>query len=147
MGIEFELKFRIDGESMEALAAAMGEPHLLDMETTYYDTPDGALSRRRSTLRRRLESGKSVCTLKTPAGPSARNEWEVECDSIFSAIMQLCQAGAPWELMRCAAGGVQPICGAKFTRLAKIHDVSKEELLDVFGESDVTVSFWLEWSE
>lgn len=35
----------------------------------------------------------------------------------------------------------------EFTRLAKIHDVSKDELLDVFGEGDVTVSFWLEWSE
>ena len=34
-----------------------------------------------------------------------------------------------------------------FTRLGKIHDVTKEELLDVFGDGDVTVSFWLEWSE
>ena len=35
----------------------------------------------------------------------------------------------------------------ELTRLAKIHDVSKDELLDVFGEGDVTVSFWLEWGE
>ena len=34
-----------------------------------------------------------------------------------------------------------------FTRLAKINYVTKEELLDVLGEGDVTVSFWLEWSE
>ena len=35
----------------------------------------------------------------------------------------------------------------EFTRLARIYDVTKEELLDVLGEDDVTVSFWLEWSE
>jgi len=34
-----------------------------------------------------------------------------------------------------------------FTRLAKIEDVTKEELLEAFGDGDVTVSFHLEWSE
>ncbi len=35
----------------------------------------------------------------------------------------------------------------KFTRLAKIENVTGEELRRVLGESGVTVSFWLEWSE
>ena len=35
----------------------------------------------------------------------------------------------------------------EFTRLAKIDYVTKEELLEVLGDGDVTVSFWLEWSE
>jgi len=35
----------------------------------------------------------------------------------------------------------------EFTRLAKINYVTKEELLEVLGDGDVTVSFWLEWSE
>lgn len=34
-----------------------------------------------------------------------------------------------------------------FTRLAKIENVTGEELRSVLGEGDVTVSFWLEWSE
>ena len=34
-----------------------------------------------------------------------------------------------------------------FTRLAKIDGVSREELLDAFGDGAVTVSFWVEWSE
>lgn len=34
-----------------------------------------------------------------------------------------------------------------FTRLAKIEGVTKEELLDVFGEGDVSVKLWAEWSE
>jgi len=47
--------------------------------------------------------------------------------------MKLCQSGADWELMRCCAGGVQPICGAKFTRLAKtlvLEDCTVEIALD-----------------
>ena len=32
--------------------------------------------------------------------------------------MQLCQAGADWELMRITAGGLMETCGARFTRLA-----------------------------
>ncbi len=35
----------------------------------------------------------------------------------------------------------------EFTRLGRINDVTKEELLGVLGEGDVSVSFWLEWSE
>ncbi len=35
----------------------------------------------------------------------------------------------------------------RFTRLAKIENVTREQLLDAFGEGGVTVTFWLEWSE
>ena len=34
-----------------------------------------------------------------------------------------------------------------FTRLAKIDNVTKEELLETLGNGDVTVRFYLEWSE
>ena len=34
-----------------------------------------------------------------------------------------------------------------FTRIAKIGDTNKEELLSALGSGDVTVSFYLEWSE
>ena len=34
-----------------------------------------------------------------------------------------------------------------FTRLARIEDVTKEELLEALGTNDVTVKFWVEWSE
>ena len=34
-----------------------------------------------------------------------------------------------------------------FTRLAKIDGVSREELLDAFGDGTVTVALWVEWSE
>ena len=116
MGIEFELKFRIGADAMAALAENMGPCSTLDMETAYYDTPDGGLSRRHYTLRRRMESGKSVCTLKTPAGNSARNEWEVECPAIEEAIPMLCKLGCPENLPELVSGGLAQTCGARFRR-------------------------------
>ena len=119
MGKEFELKYRSDDGKIDAIREKYGDFDTIAMETTYYGTPDGALSRRKWTLRRRMENGKSVCTLKTPGGAHARNEFEVEAEDIVSAIPELCAIGAPEELAELTKNGVAPICGAKFTRLAK----------------------------
>lgn len=123
MGREFELKYRSDAAILMAIAEKY--PHLrpIAMETTYYDTPNGALCARRWTLRRRMENGVSVCTVKTPLPGGARGEWEVECDDIRTAVIKLCKLGAPAELGTLAAGGVEPICGARFTRLAGIVEL------------------------
>ena len=34
-----------------------------------------------------------------------------------------------------------------FTRLAAVGNTTKEALLDALGDGDVTVRFWIEWSE
>ena len=120
MGREFELKFRADEEKIAAIAAEYGDFTAISMETTYYDTADRALSPLRWTLRRRYEDGKSVCTLKTPAPGGARGEWETECSHILSAIPELCKLGAPMQLIALTIDGVEQVCGAKFTRLAKV---------------------------
>ena len=116
---EFELKYRADDGKIEAIRALYGDFQEIAMETTYYGTPDGELSRRKWTLRRRMENGISVCTLKTPGGAHARNEFEVEAGDILTAIPMLCAMGAPEELRELTKNGVAPLCGAKFTRLAK----------------------------
>ena len=119
MATEFELKYAATAAGLEAIRAAVpGEYEAISMETTYYDTADHALSARKWTLRRRLENGVSVCTLKTPASGSSRNEWELECDSIETAIPALCQISGLAEVAELTAGGVIPVCGARFTRLA-----------------------------
>lgn len=120
MGQELELKYRATPEDLCAIRAAFpGEYTEIHMETTYFDTPDGALSARRWTLRCRRENGKLVCTLKTPtADPGIRGEWECECGDIRSAIPVLAgEANLP-ELERLTAAGVVPTCGARFTRLS-----------------------------
>ncbi len=118
MGREFELKYRCSEADFEALKADYTGCTTIEMETTYYDTFDGKLNFIHWTLRRRFENGVSVCTLKTPAADGSRCEWEVEAPGIIAAIPQLCRMGAPVELMVMTVGGVQEVCGAKFTRLA-----------------------------
>lgn len=119
MGIEYERKFRADPARQEQLLKALDLPtRQIAMETTYYDTPAGDLSRRHVTLRRRMENGNSVCTVKVPAPGGARGEWECLCGRIEEAIAELCKLGAPAELTDWVAGGVIPVCGARFTRLA-----------------------------
>ena len=118
MGREFELKYRCGGEAFEALRAAYSGFATIAMETTYYDTFDGKLSNRRWTLRRRLENGRSVCTLKTPCPQGGRGDWEVEAGNIMAAIPALCKLGAPMELMALSVSGLREVCAARFTRLA-----------------------------
>lgn len=129
MGVEIELKYR----ATEAILAAIrqetaGTEQRYQMQTIYYDTPDGSLSARRWTLRRRLENEQSVCTLKTPGDRFHRQEWEVCASSIFDALPLLCQMGAPSELSGLTHSGLIPICGARFTRIAKTFSFSDSVL-------------------
>ena len=133
MATEYELKFLATPQNLTVVEGAFfGSWTQVHMETAYYDTPSSALSARRYTLRRRLENGVSVCTLKTPAG-IARNEWETECDTITAAIPKLLAMGCPPELEMLVQEGLVHICGAKFTRLAKVvtlEDCTVELALD-----------------
>ena len=120
MAIEFELKYRANPEMLQEINDAVsGQTQTIAMETTYYDTPSGALSARRYTLRRRMENSLSVCTLKAPAGGLGRGEWELPCENIVAAIPMLCKLGAPADLQSLVQEGLFPVCGAKFTRIAK----------------------------
>ena len=118
MGREFELKYAATAQDLEILKSRYPQLRPIAMETTYYDDPEGMLSRMHWTLRRRMENDISVCSLKTPAGGMARGEWEVEGDDILEAIPRLCEMGAPLQLVALTARGVRSVCGARFTRLA-----------------------------
>lgn len=118
MGRELEWKYRADKETLSAIRERFGPFASITMETAYYDTPDRALSRRRWTLRRRLENGVPVCTLKTPGENGSRGEWEVQRNSLSDAIPELCQLGAPGELAELTRAGITEVCAARFTRLA-----------------------------
>lgn len=119
MGVEYELKFSATQAQQQAIREAFpGSVQEISMETTYYDTADGALSRLHITLRRRLENGTSVCTLKTPGIGAARGEWDCLKDSIEEAIPELCKLSNYQQLGLLTIHGVQPLCGARFTRQA-----------------------------
>lgn len=119
MGREFELKYRATEQILAAVAVKYGSFTPISMETTYYDTPDGTLASRHITLRRRMENGISVCTVKTPLADGSRGEWELQWQQPEYMVAELCKLGAPVELRSLTAGGIVPVCGARFTRFAK----------------------------
>lgn len=120
MGIEYELKFRANADALAAIKQdfSLCPQQELQMQTTYYDTPSCALSARHYTLRQRLENGKLVCTLKTPAQGISRNELELVCDDFSYATEYFCKNGAPEDFHQLIAEGLIPVCGAKFQRTA-----------------------------
>ena len=119
MGIEFELKYKATPEALAAVAAAVeGERACFEMRTAYYDTVHRQLARRHWTLRRRIENGRSICTLKMPLPNGDRGEYQLECDRIEEAVLELCKLSGEPALAVLAAGGLQELCGASFHRTA-----------------------------
>ena len=119
MGVEFEVKYQADETVQRAIRNEFtGLWETICMQTTYFDTPEGALARKRYTLRCRQENERTVCTVKTPAYGIGRGEWDVQETEIVQAIPMLCKLGCPQELLDLTQNGVIAICGAKFTRHA-----------------------------
>lgn len=127
MAKEFEIKYHLDSAAQlqrvlsdSAIAAFLQTPWAqIPMKTTYFDTPERALSQRHWTLRHRLEGTRHVLCLKTPTlDELARNEFEVEATCPDrAALAQLCRIGAPEELLELAAPErLLAVCGAKFQR-------------------------------
>ena len=123
MGREFELKYQATPEIIAEIRGKFGDFTPISMETTYYDTEDFSLRKRKWTLRQRLENGRAVCTVKTPLPDGSRGEWEVESPDLAAGAARLCAMGAPGDILDYVNQGVAPFCGARFTRLAKTIDL------------------------
>lgn len=130
MGLEFELKYAATPTVLRAIEAQFGRFSPISMETTYFDTADQTLSAQKITLRRRFESNNPVCTIKTPGDSYGRGEWDVQGNWSEAATQQLFAAAdvapIPFEKLI-------PVCGARFTRLAKtitLSEFSAEIALD-----------------
>ena len=123
MGREFELKYRATEAQFAALKADFPDLHPITMETTYYENDAGDFGRLKWTFRRRMENGKSVCTLKTPGVGHGCGEFEVLCEEILEAVPLLLAQGAPAELEAMVRSGIHPSCGARFTRLAGLLEI------------------------
>lgn len=118
MGREFELKYAATPDVQRTIVEAFAGFSTIRMETTYFDTPDGALAKQQVTLRLRKENDATVCTLKTPLPDGSRGEWECDAPDIREGIDRLQTLGAPEALCQTARAGLVPVCGAKFTRVA-----------------------------
>ena len=120
MGRELELKYAATPDVQQRIVDTFGNFDTIQMETTYFDTPDGALSQRQVTLRLRKENDASVCTLKTPLPDGSRGEWECHTFDMRDGLAKLQALGAPADLCQMAQTSLVPVCGAKFTRLAAL---------------------------
>ena len=87
------------------------------METTYFDTRDGALSAQNCTLRCRMENGNSVCTMKTPIAGFGRGEWDTAAQWCAETVEELFAKAGREPI---AFQKLTPVCGAKFIRRAKV---------------------------
>lgn len=119
MGREVEWKYRCPEGCFDTIREAFSGWQAITMETAYLDTPDGALQKRKWMLRRRLENGQAVTTVKIPLPDGSRGEWETR-DSGLTAIETLCKLGAPIELKQLAQQGWEEVCAARFLRLAAL---------------------------
>ena len=128
MATELEIKYAVG--DLQLLDCMLCDPMIrekmhtgafrnIQMETTYYDTQDGAFSARKWTYRLRRENERSVITLKTPGSGYARGEWEWEGEYLDEAPEALIAAGAPEALRTLLdAAELTIVCGASFTRIA-----------------------------
>lgn len=122
MGREVEWKYRCPPACFDAIEKGFSGWKTITMETTYLDTPEGTLNQRKWMLRRRLENGVPVTTVKLPLADGSRGEWETTADD---AINELCKLGAPSELAVLAENGLEEICGARFVRMAALVDLPR----------------------
>ena len=116
MGRELEFKFRLTEAGYDRLRREYAELTETRMETAYYDTPSRALGAAGVTLRRRLENGVSVVTLKTRLPDGSRGEWETEAPTVEAGLPALKAQGAPVP----EAESLTEICSARFTRLSRL---------------------------
>ena len=122
MGRELELKFTATPAILEAISCDGENWTTISMATTYFDTDDGALAKKKYTLRQRLENGISVCTMKTPAAGFGRGEWSLEASWSEETVKALLAAAGEKYI---PFSKLHPICGARFTRLAKTVEFSQ----------------------
>ena len=147
MGREFELKFAATPEGFAAVKAMYADYQYIAMESTYYDTVDRKILKMGGMLRKRTENGLAFWTLKTPGDMDSRCELEVQTNSVFVAIPELCKLGAPEWLLQFNSDNLVPASGARYHRVAKLIDTadgSVELALDegVFLQGDKQVPFW-----
>lgn len=126
MGKETEFKYEVGDLQLldcilcdrELRSRMQADFSYIQMQTTYFDTPEQVLSQNRQMLRVRRENEKSVVCFKTAGDGATRGEWETEGSVLSEALPKLVQAGAPQVLLSlCENEELLPVCGARFTRI------------------------------
>ncbi len=110
---------------------------LTEMTSMYYDTPAGALSNLRWSLRLRKEGDVSVASLKTSSVDItgyffSRNEWQSVSPTIKAGIPLLVEQGAPEQILDIISGThLVESCQIKFTRKHAILKLPEGVLVEI----------------
>ena len=127
--MEKEYKWRADeyllGQALLWASSRIGsQSRTIHMQSQYYDTLDGLLSRQQAALRLRRENARSVCCLKmnnqnTPEGMRAHEEYQCDAETVQDGLRSLPDKGAPRALCdQALAAPLEMICNVDFRRCA-----------------------------
>ena len=127
--MEKEYKWRANeyvlGQALLWASSRIGsQSRTIHMQSQYYDTLDGLLSRQQAALRLRRENARSVCCLKmnnqnTPEGMRAHEEYQCDAETVQEGLHALPDKGAPRDLCEQAlAAQLEMICNVDFRRCA-----------------------------
>ena len=119
--MEQEYKWTATRADFEAIcakyASCCGQPELLRLDATYYDTTDRTLRAQKIGMRLRQENGTSVFCVKTGGtvqqGLHAHAEYEYPAQTLEEGLAQL-----PAALEELKAGRYVPICASHIDRTA-----------------------------
>jgi inorganic triphosphatase YgiF len=148
MATEIEMKMRVPDQ--ETMARVLADPTLQEfmldaptvkhMSSVYYDTPNGDLTARKWTLRRRLEGDRVIVALKTANissefGVFTRNEWQCATENVEDAIPLLMEQGAPPELKNILKGQtLVEHCRAEFERTSAYLYMEEGVRIEMAGD-------------
>ncbi len=127
--MEKEYKWRANeyvlGQALLWASSRIGsQSRTIHMQSQYYDTLDGLLSRQQAALRLRRENARSVCCLKmnnqnTPEGMRAHEEYQCDAETVQDGLRSLPDKGAPRALCdQALAAPLEMICNVDFRRCA-----------------------------
>ncbi len=126
MASEIELKYALPCNlSPENIFASVldlicDDVKTIEMHSVYFDTRDNSLATSRTSLRLRRENDISVVTVKTPKSStgafSSRGEWQVEAESLSSAIAQLSKTDCPEIIFNLSEDDLIVVAEFSFTR-------------------------------
>jgi inorganic triphosphatase YgiF len=129
--VETEIKLRLSPQARTALERhptfnppCASAPHTQQEVTTYFDTPDGALSSKRVTLRvRRGEQGRRQ-TLKVAGGddrqPLQRGEWEWRVESDLPDLSRLAETPSAPLLRTIDSASLRPVFTTDIQRTTRL---------------------------
>lgn len=148
MATEIEMKLKVpDEETMRQVLQdpalqefMLDPPQVKHMSSVYYDTPNGDLTARKWTLRRRQEGDQVIVAMKTAnvssdIGVFSRSEWQCAEDSVEDAIPMLIDQGAPPELKNVLKGQtLVEHCRAEFDRTSTYLYMEEGTRIEMVGD-------------